>query len=552
MDFRIAKGRFKLKRRIGSGAFGEVYLGIDQTNGSEVAIKLEPISSEHPQLHYETRVYRLLSGSNTFPNGGIPKVHWFGKEGEYYVMVMELLGPSLEALFDFCKRRFSVKTVLLLSDQLISRVEALHRADFIHRDIKPDNFLMGRRQTANAVHLVDFGLAKRFRDPKTRTHAYYREGKSLTGTARYASINTHKGIEQSRRDDMEALGYIFMYFLRGSLPWQGQRHGTKAQKYEKIKHIKINCPPAQLCRSYPNEFLEYFNHVRGLRYNDKPDYVYLRNLFRNLFNARNFVYDYMFDWCVVSQKWGVTPPGDMMLETYFPPQGGSGVAALPAGGAPQEGDFRKALPPTQDADGEEETPLAPGSGTGLKPSSPPVPAAGGAPADLSASAAPGAAAGGAAYLQQYGASNPAPAGGSMPTTSGTLPTNSDITLGVATLRVSGNVPASAPPADDPAAGTAKPSALRRKPRPDPGAAVDGGSLPVAGAIPPTEAPAAATSPALVKSQNPPGSTPPPSSAIEAPMPADGQDDNAQPAVQSRRRQLRRLLFPSSYGGDDAS
>lgn len=141
----------------------------------------------------------------------------------------------------------------------------------------------GLGKKANQVHIIDFGLAKKYRDPKTHIHIPYRENKNLTGTARYASINTHLGIEQSRRDDMESLGYVMMYFLRGSLPWQGLKAATKRQKYEKISEKKMSTPIEVLCKGYPMEFVTYFQYCRSLRFDDKPDYSYLRKMFRDLF-----------------------------------------------------------------------------------------------------------------------------------------------------------------------------------------------------------------------------------------------------------------------------
>ena len=293
---------------------GDIYLGINIISGEEVAIKLESVKAKHPQLEYESKVYKTLAGGV-----GVPFVRWFGTECDYNAMVIDLLGPSLEDLFNFCNRKFSLKTVLLLADQLvshfviirsggcpdepntprqISRIEYIHSRNFIHRDIKPDNFLMGIGKRGNQVNVIDFGLAKKYRDPKTHLHIPYRENKNLTGTARYTSINTHLGVEQARRDDLESLAYVLMYFLRGSLPWQGLKAATKKQKYDRIMEKKMTTPTDLLCRGFPNEFGIFLNYTRALRFDDKPDYSYLRKLFRDLFVREGYQYDYVFDWSV--------------------------------------------------------------------------------------------------------------------------------------------------------------------------------------------------------------------------------------------------------------
>ncbi|XP_042403894.1 casein kinase 1-like protein 2 isoform X2 [Zingiber officinale] len=289
--------KFRLGRKIGSGSFGEIYLGTNIQTNEEVAIKLENVKTKHPQLLYESKLYRILQGGT-----GIPNVRWFGVEGDYNVLVMDLLGPSLEDLFNFCSRKLSLKTVLMLADQMLNRVEFVHSKSFLHRDIKPDNFIMGLGRRANQVYIIDFGLAKKYRDTSTHQHIPYRENKNLTGTARYASVNTHLGIEQSRRDDLESLGYVLMYFLRGSLPWQGLKAGTKKQKYERISEKKVATSIEALCRGYPTEFASYFHYCRSLRFEDKPDYAYLKRLYRELFIREGFQFDYVFDWTILKYQ----------------------------------------------------------------------------------------------------------------------------------------------------------------------------------------------------------------------------------------------------------
>eukprot|EP00004_Rigifila_ramosa_P026632 TRINITY_DN838_c1_g1_i4.p1 TRINITY_DN838_c1_g1~~TRINITY_DN838_c1_g1_i4.p1 ORF type:complete len:378 (-),score=66.71 TRINITY_DN838_c1_g1_i4:1102-2235(-) len=331
VELRVAN-RYRLGRKIGSGSFGDIYAGTLIQTGEEIAVKLEPIKSKHPQLLYESKLYRILAGG-----AGIPNVRWFGVEGDFNLMVMDLLGPSLEDLFNFCSRHFSLKTVLMLADQMIARIEFVHSRSFIHRDIKPDNFLMGLGKRSHTVHIIDFGLAKRYRDPKTHQHIPYRENKNLTGTARYASISTHLGIEQSRRDDLESLGYVLTYFNRGGLPWQGLKASTKKRKYDKISEKKMSTSTDALCKGSPSEFATYLNYCRALRFDDKPDYSYLRKLFRDLFIREGFQNDAIFDWTILKYQenmqktQGPAAPGGPSVPTAT--AGPVGQSASPALGS---------------------------------------------------------------------------------------------------------------------------------------------------------------------------------------------------------------------------
>lgn len=296
MELRVAR-KFRVGPKIGNGSFGEIYAGTNVHTGEEVAIKLEPLKTKHPQLLYESKIYRVLQGGY-----GIPAVKWFGSEGDYNVLVIDLLGPSLEDLFNYCGKKFSLKTVLMLADQMLHRLEYMHSRSYIHRDVKPDNFLIGTGTRRHICHIIDFGLAKKYQDPRSGRHIPYLEGKNLTGTARYASINTHLGIEQSRRDDIESLGFVLMYFLRGSLPWQGLKATTKKQKYQRILERKQATHPDQLCKGYPSEFKDYFAHCLTLGFEDRPDYRYLKRIFRDLFERQSFEDDGMFDWDIIKKQ----------------------------------------------------------------------------------------------------------------------------------------------------------------------------------------------------------------------------------------------------------
>lgn len=321
MSMSLVNNKYRIVRRIGGGSFGEIYLGVEP-NGEKVAVKFERHGARCPQLRHEYKVYRELASCH-----GFCSVYFFGNQDNYNVMVMDLLGPSLEDLFTKCSRRFSLKTVLQLADQILERVDTLHSRHLIHRDIKPANFVIGLGDAGATVYCVDFGLSKRYRHPKNLQHIPHRDGRSLTGTPRYASINNHLGVEQSRRDDLESVGYVLIYFLKGSLPWQGLKAKNAQKKYRMILDKKQGVSIAQLCQGCPSQFAEFLAYTRSLKFDAKPDIPYLRKLFRDLYHSQGCAsVGKLWDWDNINTDYMTTgvEGGNVV--------GPSGIAQL--GGAP--------------------------------------------------------------------------------------------------------------------------------------------------------------------------------------------------------------------------
>ena len=298
LEGKLIKRRWRLLRCIGTGAFGQVYSAIDlNADKKVVAVKLEE-NKKVEKLKTEALILRCLADDEKTLQG-IPQAHWFGMDNvlnQYNYMVTDMLGPSLEDLFNICGRKFSLKTVLMIADQCLNRLEYIHYKNYVHRDIKPENFLMGLGNNSHIIYTIDFGLAQKYRDSKTLCHIMFKENRSLVGTARYLSLNAHLGIEQSRRDDLESLGYMLIYFLKGSLPWQGIDSPNKLEKYQKIGEKKLKLPVEFYTNDLSEEITIYMNYCRNLLFDEKPDYAFLKRLFNNLFAVKGYLRDYKYDW----------------------------------------------------------------------------------------------------------------------------------------------------------------------------------------------------------------------------------------------------------------
>ena len=266
------EGYFRITKKLGEGSFGEVYQAIWQ--GEDVAIKVERRSTRCPQLNNE---YKLLTKMQS--GVGMPEVYSLESVTGCSVMVMELLGATVHDVFMACGKRFPAGLVMQLGEQMIGRLEFVHSRGVVHRDMKPDNFLLGKGIHADLIYLIDFGISQYFRDSKSLKHCPLTNGHSLRGTAKYCSLNTHHGLDQSRRDDLESLGYVLVYLAQGALPWENFRSPLKTERHQGIGAIKQNTPLATLCQGAPSELEAYLDYCRALLFETRPDYKHLKRLF---------------------------------------------------------------------------------------------------------------------------------------------------------------------------------------------------------------------------------------------------------------------------------
>jgi len=285
--------KYTCVKKLGKGSFGSIYQAV--YGKEEYALKFEDRKKNNDLLQNEAAIMNYLKGPN------IPTVKSYGFTSSYNILVMQLLGRDLEHHFKR-RKKFSVKTVCMLGFQMINILENIHEKHILHRDIKPENFVMGLNHNSKIVYLIDFGLAKKYRSMSTLIQYPLTMKKKFTGTARYASINALKGYEHSRRDELESLGYIFIYFLKGKLPWQNIKVKDKEEKFKKILQKKLEISSNELCLGIPKEFEIFLEYVKNLKYDEKPDYNMLKDLLYKIMKDGNYKNDYIYDWTFLDDK----------------------------------------------------------------------------------------------------------------------------------------------------------------------------------------------------------------------------------------------------------
>tara|TARA_B110000208_G_C11762994_1_gene427599 strand:+ start:936 stop:1856 length:921 start_codon:yes stop_codon:yes gene_type:complete len=298
MDFeegQLINSQYEIQEFVGKGSFGYVYKALDKKNNRIVAIKTEDIDEED-YLYEEFKLYNKIMNHKSIPN-----VYYYGQHNNKNILVMSYLGNNLGTLFKYCDKKFSIKTVCMLVIQIIDILEHIHSFGIIHKDIKPENILIGHHTNKNNIYLIDFGLSNKYLIDKI-THIPWDDNKQFSGTYRYSSIRNHTGSEQSRRDDLESLGYILIYFLKGKLPWENLKPKESEERVIQIFNKKKNITCEKLCNKLPNIIYEYIKTTRLLRFKEKPNYSKIKQIFIKYLVDNKLEFDYKYDWILKANK----------------------------------------------------------------------------------------------------------------------------------------------------------------------------------------------------------------------------------------------------------
>ncbi|CAK92946.1 unnamed protein product (macronuclear) [Paramecium tetraurelia] len=286
----IFNGIYVVQKKISSGSFGVVLLGQDKERNVDVAIKIEKEENEDVRsLEREVQVLERLQGTD-----GVPKLLWHGQQDEYNVIILQLLGKDLSH-FMKTKKKFSFKTTIQLGIQIVHVLERIHNKGVVHRDLKPENILFGIEDESSKIYVVDFGISKIYRDAQGNILPF-RDNASFIGTTRYASIAAHKGHELSRKDDIESLIYVLLYFMKGQLPWQNMQNVSDEERTVKVGEMKMNMDPRELCKDVPIEFAKILEYLKQLQYNSDPNYYFVYHQFEKAAENQGIQLDNIFDW----------------------------------------------------------------------------------------------------------------------------------------------------------------------------------------------------------------------------------------------------------------
>ena len=284
-----------LNKKIGSGSFGQIYQCLNKKSNEILACKIESINELKPQLYHESKIMFLLKNCT-----GFPTCYDFILTGQDKILIMDYLGPNLDTIMKKLPsndniKKFSIKTSLMIMIQCIERLKTLHEKGIIHRDIKPENFVIGPKNKERLIYLIDFGLSKKISNDKKIPSV--KVDRNIIGTMRYISMNTHQGYEQGKRDDLESLFYIIIYFIKGELPWQNIKCKTRAEKYSKIYEIKKKVTDnKELVEGLPIEMEKILEYILELNFFEKPNYLMINKTIEIILDKLNLSNDLQFDW----------------------------------------------------------------------------------------------------------------------------------------------------------------------------------------------------------------------------------------------------------------